>query len=171
MAILKCKICNNDFEVKTSLFNKYKKRGWGFRCLDCRQKLGEKLTLECPVCGKTFVRKHWQIKTKSGLSFCSRSCAATYNNTHCRTGENNPNCIDGRYMKSSYAKKAFRAYVPKCAACGLKEECCLQVHHIDKDRQNDDINNLIILCANCHCRVHRGKLELTKELLDNREMV
>lgn len=134
-------------------------------------KRSEIITIECPVCGKTFTRKSWQIKTKSGFSFCSKSCAATYNNSHCRCGENNPNWIDGRYTKSSYAKKAFRTYLSKCAVCGLDEECCLQVHHVDKDRNNDDINNLIILCANCHCRVHRGNLELTEEILNNREMV
>lgn len=131
----------------------------------------EEIQLECPVCGKIFIRKKWQIRTKSGFSFCSKSCSATYNNSHYRCGEKNPNWIDGRYAKSAYAKKAYRTYKLKCAICGLEEECCLQVHHVDENRNNNEVENLIILCANCHCRVHRGGLEITEEILENREMV
>ena len=37
--------------------------------------------LTCAQCGKPVVRtQHWLSKTKN--SFCTRSCAATYNNTH-----------------------------------------------------------------------------------------
>lgn len=54
--------------------------------------------------------------------------------------------------------------------CGLNEECCLQVHHIDEDRKNDDVNNLIILCANCHSRIHRGGYKITEEVIKNREL-
>lgn len=70
-----------------------------------------------------------------------------------------------------YARLAFRAYKHKCAVCDLEEICCLQVHHIDKDRSNDSLDNLIILCANCHLKVHSGKVILTDEILSNREMI
>ena len=66
---------------------------------------------------------------------------------------------------------AFRNYKHKCVMCGLEEECCLQVHHIDGNRHNSSLDNLIILCANCHSRIHRGGYKITEEMLNNRELV
>lgn len=65
-------------------------------------------------------------------------------------------------------KLAYRYYEHKCAMCNIEEECVLQVHHIDKNRDNYSVDNLIILCANCHNRVHRGNYKITKEILNNR---
>jgi predicted HNH restriction endonuclease len=39
-------------------------------------------------------------------------------------------------------------------ACGYDEdERILEVHHIDEDRNNNDIKNLCILCPNCHVKI------------------
>lgn len=44
----------------------------------------------------------------------------------------------------------------ECAICGGKNE--LQVHHIDKNRDNNNPVNLITLCNVCHARVHSQNL-------------
>ena len=31
---------------------------------------------------------------------------------------------------------------------------CLDIHHIDYDKKNNDINNLIALCRSCHCKTN-----------------
>ena len=42
-----------------------------------------------------------------------------------------------------------------CTNCGFnKWPQILQFHHIDKDRKNDSLQNLTILCPNCHRAVH-----------------
>lgn len=40
-----------------------------------------------------------------------------------------------------------------CCICGA-QLVHLQIHHIDKDPSNNDIDNLIVLCLNCHANVH-----------------
>lgn len=123
-----------------------------------------KLEFECANCGRKVYKWESELRnSKHGHVFCSRSCAASFNNSNYRVGENNPNWVDGSYKSTHYAKFAFRNYPHKCAICGMDEFCCLEVHHIDKDRQNSDLNNLIILCANCHLKVHNGKIT-TEEL-------
>jgi predicted transcriptional regulator len=44
-----------------------------------------------------------------------------------------------------------------CALCGHKELQSLTKHHIDENDRNNEYDNLIILCRNCHCRFHEKK--------------
>jgi hypothetical protein len=42
-----------------------------------------------------------------------------------------------------------------CTNCGFnKWPQILQFHHIDRDRKNDSLENLTILCPNCHRAIH-----------------
>ena len=51
----------------------------------------------------------------------------------------------------------------KCESCGIEnwngQKAPLQLHHVDGNRYNNVLNNLQILCANCHCLTdnHSGK--------------
>ena len=57
---------------------------------------------------------------------------------------------DWRTIKS----KLFQEREYRCECCGITnwngQEIKLQVHHIDGDHYNNDIENLMILCPNCH---------------------
>lgn len=50
----------------------------------------------------------------------------------------------------NYRKLAFSHYDPLCAHCGFGIAAVLEVAHIDGDRHNNCISNLVILCPNCH---------------------
>ena len=50
----------------------------------------------------------------------------------------------------NYRKLAFETYDPVCAHCGFGIPSVLEVAHIDGDRHNNDVGNLVILCPNCH---------------------
>lgn len=60
----------------------------------------------------------------------------------------------------------------KCEKCGLTEwlgePINLQVHHIDGDRTNNSLDNLVLLCPNCHsytpnyCK-STGKMKVSEE--------
>ena len=45
-----------------------------------------------------------------------------------------------------------------CQGCDMKEEDCydyLDVHHIDTNKENNDLSNLVTLCPRCHGLEHR----------------
>lgn len=47
----------------------------------------------------------------------------------------------------------------RCVHCGLstKEQgCAMHVHHVDGNKQNCVLSNLISLCCRCHMRLHRS---------------
>jgi len=50
----------------------------------------------------------------------------------------------------NYRKLAFANYDPLCAHCGFGIPAVLEVAHIDGNRNNNEIGNLVILCPNCH---------------------
>lgn len=50
----------------------------------------------------------------------------------------------------NYRKLAFKQYPPVCAHCGFGIADVLEVCHIDCQRSNNAISNLIILCPTCH---------------------
>jgi len=55
--------------------------------------------------------------------------------------------------KVNYRKLAFDNYSPFCAHCGFGIEAVLEVAHIDCNRANNTLPNLVILCPTCH-RMH-----------------
>ena len=70
----------------------------------------------------------------------------------------------GNAIKADHMKKALVALKGyKCERCGLsswqEQEIPLEVHHIDGDHLNSEIDNLQLLCPNCHALTDnwRGK--------------
>ena len=89
--------------------------------------------------------------------------------------------IDHRYHPewdtvSRYVRELFDFY---CAKCGKdcrnskSAESILQVHHIDENPGNNNLENLIPLCASCHlkiekeARLHAPYSETQLELFEN----
>jgi 5-methylcytosine-specific restriction endonuclease McrA len=42
----------------------------------------------------------------------------------------------------------------KCERCGYNKLEILQVHHKDRNRENSNLDNLELLCPNCHFEEH-----------------
>ena len=84
---LKCEVCGKIFYKKKSLIThaeKYKEAKYLFCSHKCRgEARKEKIECVCGNCGKHFFMiKSEMAKSKSGKHFCSKSCAASYNNKH-----------------------------------------------------------------------------------------
>jgi 5-methylcytosine-specific restriction endonuclease McrA len=64
---------------------------------------------------------------------------------------------NGKSGISKYRKVAFNAYDSKCHFCGYnKHSEVLQVYHKDKNRKNNELSNLEIVCPTCHAERHMG---------------
>lgn len=62
-------------------------------------------------------------------------------------GENNPGYTNGSYTE--FQKNNL--IIPRtCQRCGAGEEKRLELHHINGDRSNSTLDNLIRLCSSCH---------------------
>jgi hypothetical protein len=68
----------------------------------------------------------------------------------------------------NYRKLAFAHYDPLCAHCGFGVPAVLEVAHIDGDRQNNAVGNLVILCPNCH-KMHDLDLISTATIIEMRD--
>lgn len=148
-----CDRCGKEFERELKRYNDSKRRGYKQYCSDeCHR---DTLKLKCVHCGKEVLRSKSQYaRSQTGNVFCNRSCATSYNNKHNKVDEEHINFTNGA---ASYRGRAFRKYEHKCAICGYNEdERLLEVHHIDKNRANNNIENLIILCVMCHKKITLG---------------
>lgn len=138
-------------------------------CPECtkEKRLNSRLLLICDYCGKQFSRSPSKIQnSKSGLQFCCRECKDAAQRL-----ENNFQALwpshYGNGKQIHYRARAFQEYEHKCTNCGWNEDAdILEVHHIDENRENNDLKNLMILCPICH-----RKLTSHKYVLFNKKIV
>jgi len=68
----------------------------------------------------------------------------------------------------NYRKLAFESYDPLCAHCGFGIPSVLEIAHIDGNRNNNEVGNLVILCPNCH-KMHDLDLISTETIIQMRD--
>lgn len=56
---------------------------------------------------------------------------------------------------SDYRDRCLQEQPRECVSCGAEPDEVV-VHHIDGDRENNDMDNLTVLCRRCHRKVHAG---------------
>ena len=104
-------------------------------CLNCFKEIPDGKRYCNNLCQKEFEYKIYVIKWKLGVE----------------------NGLRGKYQLSSHIKKyLFDKYYNKCALCGWSKKnpytktIPLEIEHIDGNYLNNDEENLILLCPNCH---------------------
>lgn len=87
-----------------------------------------------------------------------------------KTGNNQKYCLDCN-KKEKHRKIAFEHYKEySCHRCGwdkwesLSE---LHVHHKDRNKKNNSIENLEILCSKCHRHEHMVRCKTTGKIITN----
>jgi 5-methylcytosine-specific restriction endonuclease McrA len=89
--------------------------------------------------------------SKSGLHFCCRQ----HKDFAQQISFNLTKMWPDHYNTGTCRAIAFKAYEKRCAGCGYdKIPEILEVHHKDRNRNNNAKENLEVLCPNCHCEEH-----------------
>lgn len=151
-----CSRCGKDFQRKPSLHKISVDKGatqfyCSTMCMNGRVN-GNAEPRSCAHCGTQLMRRPSDIRdSKTGLFFCTTSCAAKHNN---------PLRVRADGAGIDYRERAFSHYGVVCMICGFAHLYALEVHHIDRNRRHNKITNLAVLCANCHTGIHKGALQL-----------
>ncbi len=110
---------------------------------------------KCAQCHGEFYRNSSKQKnSKSGLHFCNRICKEKAQ----RIGgikAIQPDHYGTGGSRNYYRALALRHYPHECNRCSYSR--CLsviEVHHKDRDRSNNQLENLELLCRNCHGEEH-----------------
>jgi Zn finger protein HypA/HybF involved in hydrogenase expression len=106
-------------------------------------------TYKCAVCGNDSKWSHQKVN-----KYCSNECAS-----EARLLESVERAKDGSVSERSTLRKILtrlNGYV--CNRCGIfewnNEPITLQVDHIDGNSDNNSLDNLRLLCPNCHTQTH-----------------
>ncbi len=126
-----------------------------------RSTRSKKFTAEkqCAFCEKTFIVS--TLKQFENQQTCSYSCS----NKMFRRGSDHGNwkSYDDKSRKTDfYRRLCFEHHGKKCVVC--EERLAVDVHHLDGDHQNNEVTNLIPLCANHHRYMH---MKEGKELIND----
>jgi hypothetical protein len=134
-----CIICKKPFTHISSRCNKAK---YCSRiCYHKGQHLNGTVKFNCVHCGKEFNGSPSHIGKRK---YCSKKCTGkSYHETF------KPNFTTVRKAMIT------RGLIKKCNRCGYGEEpLILGVHHKDRNRKNNTMENLEVLCPNCHSLEH-----------------
>lgn len=114
-------------------------------------------TTHCLVCNQEF--SYYAYPSQKQKKLCSWDCHIQ--NLRNKVGDKNP-AWKPINEKSSYRtlKTTLRRRLVTvdtvCDDCG-KPSDCLEIHHIDKNRTNNQLANLVVLCLDCHANRHKGE--------------
>jgi hypothetical protein len=147
-----CAICNLDFTHTNPNGKKTCSKQCQYKIVS--SKLQNKIIRICKKCNQEYL-----IIPSGRKYFCSQKCQLDYQKT--LVGDRNPawkpinEKSTYRTLKSTLRRKLISADTV-CNDCG-KSSVCLEIHHIDKNRNNNQLNNLVILCLDCHADRHKGE--------------
>lgn len=117
------------------------------------------------------IKKQW-LEGKRKVTPRCKSCGSFYGEnhnceligkkiSHSTKGKGHWNWKGGISTSYLYSREYWKArdFVllrdnSACRRCGAFLN--LDVHHIDENRENNEINNLVTLCKSCHAQVHRS---------------
>ena len=136
----------------------------------------------CSVCSTPIYRRPIELEKSKNHSYCSSACygkasrkekpcivcgalilAGANKKTCSRTCANKNRagiCYSGRAPKDKVKTqrilkvRLFTLKGKQCWRCGFSISQVLVVHHIDRNRNNNSLKNLEILCPNCHAMEH-----------------
>lgn len=167
-----CERCGDLFKPDSSPEQNYCSR----ECFTKSEITSEKITVNCdnPSCEK---EKTITLNTFNSQDnhYCSTECYHAHRSENL-VGKNNPNWKSGSSYEeypvefnSSLKRKVREKDNYTCQICGIAQknsEYKLDVHHLDENKSNLNMQNLTALCRSCHS--HMQNSEQAKKLLNSK---
>jgi hypothetical protein len=116
----------------------------------------KKLDKYCEYCNNKLERKRYNGVLESfphfkKRKFCDIECMR-------RSFLKKGNHADGSFSSSHITARRINELLLKkdtCESCGATKN--LDIHHIDNNWRNNNIDNLMCVCRSCHMKIHRRK--------------
>lgn len=150
-----CTVCKKDYKIKP-----YQAQTTKFCSIECKNHTQyTRRDYKCAGCGKEAQASGSRPRKK----YCSMDCR-TINSLTIKERRTRQKAaaikkrgfISGRNLKKQL--KTIRALY--CDYCNYREyDFCLDVHHLDHNPNNNELNNLAILCCICHRKLHKNVIE------------
>ena len=154
--VVKCDCCETLFPKIKKNIGRYANHYCSKRCT--HKGAENKVTIQCDNCGKDFQRKPSQIKKLS--NYCSSECK---NFAQSHGGDRQLRC-GSDYGPASHRRLALAKHGEKCEICQYDDIAnLLDSHHIDHDRTNFDVDNLMVLCVMCHAAETRKIIRINTD--------
>lgn len=155
----KCSVCGKEIYRRPSEIKA--NRGHVFCGLSCYG-ISLRKEIPCLVCGK-LILAGFNKKT------CSRACANKYRTgIKYKLGRPSKNKVKSQQLlKLRLLEKRGR----KCERCDYDVYEILQIHHKDRDRNKNELENLALICPNCHCEEHFLKNSWLKNTLEKKPKI
>lgn len=171
---ISCKHCGTDFTVP-----EYRKDTAQYCSRSCMALAARsQIRANCLECGSVF--SHISSRANKA-KYCGPECyhkamhrkgSVQYKCVHCGTAFLDSPSTKRKYCSKACVNKAHksewkpdfttvrknmmvRGMLTECVRCGYAEHPeILGVHHKDRNRKNNDLSNLEVLCPNCHSLEH-----------------
>ncbi len=158
----KCYQCEKEIYKKPYQLKTYSKHFCSRECSNknVRAEVGTHQEFDCSQCGAKVIRtKNQRRSSKTGLCFCGNDCKNKYV-AHNSRWSTNPYSHRGRRVRLLEAANCA------CQKCGYnKFSELLDIHHNDGNNDNNEWENLRVLCVVCHQEHHRLGVEIDVPIL------
>ena len=152
-----CHLCKKEIYKRPSHLKRHKVHFCDINCKQQYESLQtKKIKIKCSHCNNEIERTNAELrKSYNKTYFCNNTCKNRYLNSV--RWKDNPNPTSHKHKRNNIFKKCNT----KCVVCGYSDdERMLDIHHIDKNHQNNIETNLVSVCVWCHNLHHRCDKEL-----------